>query len=82
MTEPFRSQEKPVELPMLPVPAPPAPMADCTLCGLLDAWRTAHNDPRHSAYDPSSGIDCNVEIRNHPHDPPRMTLPARVPGPR
>ncbi|MFI1017911.1 hypothetical protein [Streptomyces sp. NPDC020965] len=75
-------QERPIELPMLPTPQTPTPTAGCTLCTLLDTWRTTHNNPDHPEHNPSRAIDCGIEIRNHPHTPPKMTLPTSTPDPK
>ncbi|MFI1016370.1 hypothetical protein [Streptomyces sp. NPDC020965] len=80
MSEPSRYPGRPIELPMQPEPLEPIPTAGCHLCTLLDVWRTVHKDLDHRAHDLSRAVDCSVEINNHPHDPPRMTLPTTVPA--
>jgi hypothetical protein len=35
-------------------------------------WRR-HYMTQGSARDESAAVDCAVEIRNHPHKPPKMT---------
>ncbi|MFI1017462.1 hypothetical protein [Streptomyces sp. NPDC020965] len=79
MSEPHRYPGRPIELPMQPEPLEPAPTRGCILCIVLDAWRTVCKNPDHPAYDPSRAIDCSIEIGNHPHTPPRMTLPTSSP---
>ncbi|MEU8544468.1 hypothetical protein AB0C52_31500, partial [Streptomyces sp. NPDC048717] len=56
----------------------PQPSPGCTVCALLAAWFTHYtaNGPHH---DESAAVDCAVEIRNHPHDPPKMTLKRSLP---
>jgi hypothetical protein len=58
----------------------PAPAPGCTVCALLIEWfvHYAGTGPRNDA---SAAVDCAVEIRNHPHDPPKMTLKRHAPPP-
>ncbi|MEU3075912.1 hypothetical protein [Streptomyces laurentii] len=58
----------------------PAPAPGCTVCALLIEWfgHYAGTGPRHDA---SAAVDCAVEIRNHPHNPPKMTLKRHAPPP-
>ncbi|BAU83270.1 hypothetical protein SLA_2342 [Streptomyces laurentii] len=60
--------------------ARPVPAPGCTLCGHLARWFDTYSaaGPRH---DESAAVDCVVEIRNHPHDPPKMTV-KEFPRPR
>ncbi|MGA5638067.1 hypothetical protein ACPCTN_04850 [Streptomyces cinereoruber] len=53
--------------------ARPEPVADCTPCAYLARWFD-HYMRRGPQHDESAAVDCAVEIRNHPHDPPKMTL--------
>ncbi|MFE5509355.1 hypothetical protein ACFQ9J_01840 [Streptomyces sp. NPDC056529] len=56
----------------------PEPVPDCTPCAYLARWfdRYMSRGPQH---DESAAVDCAVEIRNHPHDPPKMTLKVEAP---
>ncbi|MFE7415270.1 hypothetical protein [Streptomyces laurentii] len=58
----------------------PDPAPGCTVCALLVAWFRHYTStgPHHDA---SAAVDCAVEIRNHPHAPPKMTLKRRSPPP-
>jgi hypothetical protein len=56
----------------------PAPAPGCTVCALLVAW-FRHHARTGPERDESAAVDCAVEIRNHPHDPPKMTLKAYDP---
>lgn len=48
----------------------PDPVAGCALCGLLARGRS---ELREGALaDWSAASDCSVEIRNHPHAPPKL----------
>ncbi|MEU8541726.1 hypothetical protein AB0C52_17370 [Streptomyces sp. NPDC048717] len=60
--------------------ARPEPAPGCTLCAHLARWFDHYtgSGPRH---DESAAVDCAVEIRNHPHDPPKMTV-KEFPRPR
>ncbi|MEU7021954.1 hypothetical protein ABZ990_15005 [Streptomyces sp. NPDC046203] len=51
----------------------PEPVAGCTVCELLAQRfeRCMAPGPRR---DESAAVDCVVEIRNHPHDPPKMMI--------
>lgn len=53
------------------------PVPGCTVCARLDKWRR-HNDATDN---PSGALDCVVEIRNHPHKPRKLTVPAHDPPP-
>ncbi|WP_432125726.1 hypothetical protein [Streptomyces sp. bgisy082] len=56
----------------------PEPVPECTPCAYLARWfdRYMSRGPQH---DESAAVDCAVEIRNHPHDPPKMTLKVEAP---
>ncbi|GAU68538.1 Syd protein [Streptomyces sp. NBRC 110611] len=54
----------------LPVPEP-VPVAGCDVCGALARQRAE----AYTAGDKSKVIDCNVELRRHPH--PRTLKAAR-----
>ncbi|WMX46893.1 hypothetical protein [Streptomyces roseicoloratus] len=51
----------------------PVPVPGCTACAHLVQWfdRYMGTGPQH---DESAAVDCVVEIRNHPHDPPKMRI--------
>ncbi|GAA3913596.1 hypothetical protein GCM10022244_24360 [Streptomyces gulbargensis] len=51
----------------------PEPVPGCTPCAYLVQWfdRYMRRGPQH---DESAAVDCVVEIRNHPHDPPKMRI--------
>ncbi|MFI6417788.1 hypothetical protein ACIBG6_10350 [Streptomyces sp. NPDC050842] len=53
----------------------PEPVPDCTPCAYLARRFDQHmrGGPQH---DESAAVDCVVEIRNHPHDPPKMRIEA------
>ncbi|MDV9187837.1 hypothetical protein R6L23_06355 [Streptomyces sp. SR27] len=53
----------------------PEPAPDCTPCAHLVRWFDLYmgTGPQH---DESAAVDCVVEIRNHPHDPPKMRIEA------
>ncbi|MGA5868635.1 hypothetical protein [Streptomyces cinereoruber] len=51
----------------------PEPAPGCTPCAYLASWFD-HYMRRGPQHDESAAVDCAVEIRNHPHDPPKMTL--------
>ncbi|WP_031005823.1 hypothetical protein [Streptomyces sp. NRRL F-5727] len=53
----------------------PEPAPGCTACAHLVRWFDLYmgTGPRH---DESAAVDCVVEIRNHPHDPPKMRIEA------
>ncbi|WP_282696281.1 hypothetical protein [Streptomyces sp. CC208A] len=53
----------------------PEPVPDCTLCAYLVRWFDLYmgTGPLH---DESAAVDCVVEVRNHPHDPPKMRIEA------
>ncbi|MFI0978141.1 hypothetical protein ACH4SP_14225 [Streptomyces sp. NPDC021093] len=65
-----------VQGPPLDLPLPsfandePQPALGCECCALSAEWRRAHTDGYGPHYDLSKRVDCNVEIRNHPHSPP------------
>ncbi|UQA95307.1 hypothetical protein [Streptomyces halobius] len=47
-----------------PVPEPePEPVAGCDVCAALARQRTE----AHTTGDKTTAIDCNIEIRHHPH---------------
>ncbi|MFG2112756.1 hypothetical protein ACGFRB_08980 [Streptomyces sp. NPDC048718] len=56
----------------------PEPSPGCTVCALLVDW-FAHYTRTGPERDESAAVDCAVEIRNHPHAPPKMTLNRRSP---
>ncbi|MEU3690197.1 hypothetical protein [Streptomyces narbonensis] len=51
----------------------PEPVPGCASCAHLVEWfdRYMGTGPLH---DESAAVDCVVEIRNHPHDPPKMRI--------
>ncbi|MYS05605.1 hypothetical protein GTW71_03925, partial [Streptomyces sp. SID6041] len=49
----------------------PEPAEGCTPCGYLVRWFD-HYTSAGPQRDESAAVDCAVEIRNHPHDPPKM----------
>ncbi|MFJ3904233.1 hypothetical protein [Streptomyces sp. NPDC090025] len=51
----------------------PVPVPDCAPCAYLVERFDLHMGagPQH---DESAAVDCVVEIRNHPHDPPKMRI--------
>ncbi|MEU9125824.1 hypothetical protein AB0C96_39465 [Streptomyces sp. NPDC048506] len=54
---------RPVHL-MDPVPVPePEPVADCDVCAARAGQRAA----ARALGDQTTAIDCNIEIRRHPH---------------
>ncbi|MEU2114929.1 hypothetical protein ABZ567_04565 [Streptomyces sp. NPDC016459] len=53
----------------------PEPVPDCTPCAYLAA-RFDDCMRRGPQHDESAAVDCVVEIRNHPHDPPKMRVEA------
>ncbi|MCK7622993.1 hypothetical protein MUU72_07755 [Streptomyces sp. RS10V-4] len=54
---------RPVHLPDPGVRSEPGPAAGCDVCGALAAQR----ERARSVGDLSKVIDCNVEMRRHPH---------------
>ncbi|MGY5126861.1 hypothetical protein [Streptomyces nigrescens] len=44
-------------------PKPPAPAEECDLCAALVKQRTE----AEGKGDFSTAVDCNIELRNHPH---------------
>ncbi len=61
--------ESPITLPMTSVP-PAVPVSGCTTCAL------AAEAERHSVRvrDESAAADYRVEIRNHPHEEPKLMI--------
>lgn len=61
--------EPPITLPMTSVP-PAVPVPGCTTCAL------AAERERYSVRvrDESAAADYRVEIRNHPHEEPKLTI--------
>ncbi|MER7620274.1 hypothetical protein [Streptomyces sp. NPDC126503] len=51
----------------------PEPVPGCTPCSYLVRWFD-HYMRRGPQHDESAAVDCVVEIRNHPHDPPKMRI--------
>ncbi|MFG2642986.1 hypothetical protein ACGFYP_18715 [Streptomyces sp. NPDC048370] len=51
----------------------PEPVPDCPACASLVRWfdLCMGTGPQH---DESAALDCVVEIRDHPHSPPKMTI--------
>ncbi|NML50910.1 hypothetical protein HHL19_20610 [Streptomyces sp. R302] len=66
--------EPPVVLSAEP-PPPALPAPGCAPCALAAEWERHH---RHRE-DHSAAADCRVEIRNHPHTTPKLTLPDARP---
>ncbi|MFD4374735.1 hypothetical protein [Streptomyces sp. NPDC058486] len=53
----------------------PEPAPDCTACAHLVRWFDLYTGAG-ARHDESAAVDCVVEIRNHPHDPPKMRIEA------
>lgn len=51
----------------------PTPVPDCQKCASLAKWFD-HYMSAGPMRDESAAVDCVVEIRNHPHTPPKMTI--------
>ncbi|MFI9742021.1 hypothetical protein [Streptomyces sp. NPDC052494] len=66
--------EPPVLLSADPMP-PAVPSPGCATCAIA-AERERHHLRVH---DHSAAADSRVEIRNHPHDEPKSTLPRKLP---
>lgn len=81
LTTPVTAAPRPRTCPEPPVvlsvdlvpPAVPAP--GCVTCAIA-AERERHHLRTH---DHSAAADFRVEIRNHPHDEPKSTLPRKLP---
>ncbi|MFJ8668107.1 hypothetical protein [Streptomyces sp. NPDC093600] len=58
----------------------PEPAPDCTACAFLAQWFD-HYMGVGPQRDESAAVDCVVEIHNHPHDPPKMTIAEFPPPP-
>ncbi|MDT9690307.1 hypothetical protein Q5762_18565 [Streptomyces sp. P9(2023)] len=58
----------------------PEPVPGCPACASLVQWFDHYTGtgPQH---DESAAVDCVVEVRNHPHSPPKMTI-KEFPAPR
>ncbi|MYS08322.1 hypothetical protein GTW71_18195 [Streptomyces sp. SID6041] len=56
----------------------PEPTKTCVQCTYLAQWFDFYmaTGPQH---DESAAVDCVVEIRNHPHDPPKMRIKEFAP---
>jgi hypothetical protein len=63
MNKPTTSLRRSVELP-LSLNVAPGPFPECDVCGVLDRERRT----ARARGDMSKVSDCNVEIRQHPHD--------------
>ncbi|MFF6883934.1 hypothetical protein ACFY9F_12185 [Streptomyces sp. NPDC012421] len=66
--------EPPITLPEHPVP-PAVPTPGCATCELVAVWER-NSLLRH---DYSKAADFRVEMRNHPHTEPKLTLPGGRP---
>ncbi|MCX2179896.1 hypothetical protein KV205_05030 [Streptomyces sp. SKN60] len=51
----------------------PEPAPNCPSCAALVEWFDQYMGVGPQR-DESAAVDCVVEIRNHPHDPPKMTI--------
>ncbi|MEU8622969.1 hypothetical protein [Streptomyces sp. NPDC048623] len=58
----------------------PEPAPNCPSCAALALWFD-HYMGVGPQRDESAAVDCVVEIRNHPHSPPKMTI-KELPVPR
>ncbi|MFE5948691.1 hypothetical protein [Streptomyces sp. NPDC056480] len=56
----------------------PEPATGCMQCAYLVEWFDHYmaTGPQH---DESAAVDCVVEVRNHPHDPPKMGIKEFAP---
>lgn len=78
---PHAYPEPPADLP-LRLALEPTPVEGCKVCTHAVAWRHAYRTGRGTPdgyANQSAASDCNVEIRNHPHEPRKMTLPVKPP---
>ncbi|MFD8010622.1 hypothetical protein [Streptomyces sp. NPDC058955] len=71
---PQRCPEPPVVLSVGPVP-PAVPTPGCVTCTIA----AAHERHHRRTHDHSAAADFRVEIRNHPHTEPKLTLPRELP---
>ncbi|MFI8367844.1 hypothetical protein [Streptomyces sp. NPDC085466] len=67
--------EEPVVLSVEPLP-PAVPAPGCAPCALAAEWERHHRRQE----DHSAAADFRIEIRNHPHATPKLTLPREGPG--
>ncbi|GAA3391856.1 hypothetical protein [Streptomyces roseoviridis] len=51
------------------------PAEGCGACGVLAQWSRYYS----AGGDGSRATDCVVEIRNHPHEPPKLAIPEGTP---
>ncbi|MFH8344655.1 hypothetical protein [Streptomyces sp. NPDC018045] len=71
--------------PLVELPLPdlwPVPVEGCPVCAHAASWRTAYetgNGAPNGYVDRSAAADCNVEIRNHPHERRMVALPIGPP---
>ncbi|WP_327160831.1 hypothetical protein OG988_32380 [Streptomyces zaomyceticus] len=56
----------------------PEPADGCTPCAFLVLWFDYYSGAGPQR-DESAAVDCVVEIRNHPHDPPKMRIKEFAP---
>ncbi|WP_051845393.1 hypothetical protein [Streptomyces globisporus] len=66
--------EPPVVLSVDLVP-PAVPAPGCATCALAADWERYHL----RTHDQSAAADFRIEMRNHPHTEPKLTLPADPP---
>ncbi|GAA0377035.1 hypothetical protein [Streptomyces blastmyceticus] len=75
--------ENPVELPLHLPQLEPTGRESCKICDHVKLWRAAYRTgigtPDGYA-DMSKVTDCNLELRNHPHQPRVMALPIKPPS--
>ncbi|WP_158821922.1 hypothetical protein [Streptomyces sp. NRRL F-5727] len=71
---PRRFPEPPVVLSVDPAP-PAVPTPGCVTCTVA----AEHERHHRRTHDHSAAADFRVEIRNHPHDEPKLTLPRELP---
>ncbi|EME98049.1 hypothetical protein H340_23373 [Streptomyces mobaraensis NBRC 13819 = DSM 40847] len=61
----------------------PAPVEGCKVCAHCANWRRAYRTGVGTSdgyANLSAASDCNMEIRNHPHQPRKVALPIRPPA--
>ncbi|WP_406055803.1 hypothetical protein OG462_07855 [Streptomyces sp. NBC_01077] len=58
----------------------PEPADGCAPCAFLVLWFD-HYSGAGQQRDESAAVDCVVEIRNHPHNPPKMRIKEFAPRP-